>query len=291
MAQIYQNIARKHSLTEKERTALIQLLDDEDPSIYSHIRQKLIECGPEICKLLKQNAIKGSPLLRKRANEIINFFGKKDADNIFLAFCINNGNDLDLENGVFLLAKTQYPDINQEAYSALIDNFAFEIGLRLKRITRGVPIINTINYYLFDDLGFVGNEVDYYNPNNNYLNIVLDKRTGNPVSLCILYILIAHRLKLPIVGIALPGHFMCRFQTSTEEFYIDVFNRGRILTKTDCIRYLHDTNNSIHDGFLSPVTPRNILLRVCSNLHQIYQQKEQRTQAEQCQRYLIALSR
>ncbi|HON07941.1 MAG TPA: transglutaminase-like domain-containing protein [Verrucomicrobiota bacterium] len=291
MAQIYQNIARKHSLTEKERTALIKLLDDEDPNIYSHIRQKLIECGPEICKLLKQSAIKGSPLLRKRANEIVNFFGKKDADNIFLAFCLTNGDDLDLENGVFLLAKTQYPDINQEAYSALIDNFAFEIGLRLKRITRAVPIINTVNNYLFDDLGFVGNEVDYYNPNNNYLNIVLDKRTGNPVSLCALYILITQRLKLPVAGIALPGHFMCRFQTPTEEFYIDVFNRGRILTKADCIRYLHDTSHSIYDGYLSPVKPRNILLRLCSNLHKVYQRKEQHAQAGQYQRYLIVLSR
>ncbi|MGC8886074.1 MAG: SirB1 family protein [Verrucomicrobiia bacterium] len=278
-------------LSEKERLALINLLDDEDPQIYAHVREKLIECGSEISKLLKPFTINGTPLLRKRAKDIINYFAKKEADNEFLSFCLNNGEDLNLETGVWFLAKTQYPDLNQEAYSAMLDKYAYDIALHLKHVTRGISIVNTINYYLFDELGFVGNEVDYYNPENSFLNIVIDKRTGNPVSLCTLYILIAQRLKLPIAGIALPGHFMCRFQTTTEEFYIDVFNRGRILTKADCIRYLHNTNHTMHEGFLSPVSPRNILLRICSNLHQIYQQREQLAEAEQYQRYLVALAR
>jgi hypothetical protein len=90
MVHIYQNTAQKNSLTEKERTALIHLLDDEDQNIYLHIRQKLIECGPEICRLLKLNSIKATPLLRRRANEIINYFGRQVADDIFLAFCLKN---------------------------------------------------------------------------------------------------------------------------------------------------------------------------------------------------------
>lgn len=280
-----------NDLTEKQRLALIQLLDDEDPQIYSHVREKLIECGSEISKLLKPHTIQGSPILRKRAKEIINYFAKRDADNEFLSFCLKNGDDLNLETGVWLLAKTQYPDLNQEAYNALLDKYAFDIAERLRHTTRGVSIINTVNFYLFDELGFTGNEIDYYNPDNSFMNMVIDKRTGNPVSLCTLYIFIAKRLKLPVAGIALPGHFMCRFQTTTEEFYIDVFNRGRILTKSDCIRYLHNSNHTMHEGFLSPVSPKNILLRMCSNLHQIYQQREQLSEAEQYQRYLIALAR
>ncbi|MGC8744093.1 MAG: SirB1 family protein [Verrucomicrobiia bacterium] len=278
-------------LSEKDRLALINLLDDEDPQIYSHVREKLIECGNDIIKLLKPYTINGTPLMRKRAKEIINYFAKKEADNEFLSFCLKNGDDLNLETGIWFLSKTQYPDLNQEAYSALLDKYACDIALHLKHVFRGVSVVNTINYYLFDELGFTGNEVDYYNPENSFLNIVIDKRTGNPVTLCTLYILLAQRLKLPITGISLPGHFMCRFQTTTEEFYIDVFNRGRILTKADCIRYLHNSNQTAYEGSLSPVSPRKILLRICSNLRQIYQQREQLTEAEQYQRYIDALAR
>lgn len=278
-------------LTEKERQALVSLLDDEDSRIYEHVREKLIECGPEIVRLLKPLTSSPNAVLRKRASEIINHFAKMDADTTFLAFCLKHGDDLDLEQGIWLLAKTQYPDLNQEAYQSLLDCFAIEIAQRLKFANRGISIINTINVVLFDELGFYGNEHDYYNPDNSYMNKVLDNRTGNPVSLCSLYILLAQRLKLPIVGISLPGHFMCRFQTSVEEFYIDVFNRGRILTKSDCIRYLRNTNRNLHEGFLAPVSPRNILLRMCSNLHQIYQQREQLDEAKKIQRYLVALAR
>ena len=278
-------------LSERQRNALVKLLDDEDPQIYEHIRKKIIECGPEIVKLLKPLANSENTLLRTRASEIIYHFLKEDADSTFLAFCLRHGDNLDLEQGIWLLAKTQYPDLNQQAYQALIDAFAIEIAQRLKLATRGISIINTINVFMFDELRFSGNEQDYYNPDNSFMNKVLDNRVGNPVSLCSLYILLAQRLKLPIVGISLPGHFMCRFQTSVEEFYIDVFNRGRILTKSDCIRYLRNTNRNLHEGFLAPVCPRSILLRMCSNLHQIYQQREQLDLAEKYQRYLVALAK
>lgn len=278
-------------LTERQRNALVRLLDDEDPYIYEHVRKKIIECGPEIVKLLKPLTASENTVLRSRASEIINHFLKEDADSTFLAFCLSHGDNLDLEEGIWLLAKTQYPDLNQEVYQSLLDTFAIEIAQRLKLTTRSVSIINTINVFLFDELGFNGNDHDYYNPDNSFMNKVIDNRTGNPVSLCSLYILLAHRLRLPIAGISLPGHFMCRFQTSVEELYIDVFNRGRILTKSDCIQYLRNTNKNLQERYLTPVSPRKILLRMCSNLRQIYQQREQLDLAEQYQRYLVALAR
>ncbi len=284
-------LKQRGELSERERLALIELLDDEDPQIYAQVRERLIECGPEIIKLLKPHTISDSRLLRKRATEIINYFRKQEADNAFLEFCLKNGDDLNLETGVWLLAKTQYPEINEEGYRALLDKYASDIALRLKYALRGISIVNTINSYLFDEIGFTGNEIDYYNPDNNFMNIVIDRRTGNPVCLCTLYILVSQRLNLPVVGIGLPGHFICRYQTSSEEFYIDAFNRGRILTKADCIRYARTTNQPTEKGFLSPVTPRNILLRMCSNLHQIYLQRKQLDEERQFQRYLIALAR
>jgi regulator of sirC expression with transglutaminase-like and TPR domain len=105
------------------------------------------------------------------------------------------------------------------------------------------------------------------------------------------YILLARRLRLPLAGIGLPGHFICRYQSSAAELYLDPFNHGRILSKADCVQYLSRGNFSLHDDYLAPVTPRRLLLRVCGNLHQVYQRLELASEAMRLQRYLVALAR
>src|SRR5207248_2561870 len=114
-----------------------------------------------------------------------------------------------------------------------------------------------------EQFGFGGNEDNYYDPDNSYLNRVIDRRTGNPINLCLLYLLLARRLRLPIAGIGLPGHFICRYQSSAEEIYIDAFNHGKFLTKADCVQYLLQGNHRLHEDYLAPVTPRRLMLRVC----------------------------
>jgi regulator of sirC expression with transglutaminase-like and TPR domain len=148
-----------------------------------------------------------------------------------------------------------------------------------------------LNQYLFGELGFAGNEENYYDPENSYLNRVMDRRTGNPINLCLMYILLARRLRLPVAGIGLPGHFICRYQSTAAEIYLDPFNRGKFLTKADCVQYLANANFSLRDDYLAPVSPRRLLLRICSNLHQIYQRLEQAVEAMRLQRYLVALAR
>ena len=148
-----------------------------------------------------------------------------------------------------------------------------------------------MNHYLFQELAFRGNEENYYDPENSYFNRVLDRRTGNPISLCLLYLLLARRLRLPMVGIGLPGHFICRFQSSAAEIYVDAFQRGSFLTKADCVQYLLRGNYSVREQYLSPVTPRRLLLRVCSNLHQVYQQLDTAEEATRVHRYVVALAK
>jgi regulator of sirC expression with transglutaminase-like and TPR domain len=144
---------------------------------------------------------------------------------------------------------------------------------------------------VFVELGFGGNEENYYEPENSYLNRVIDRRTGNPINLCLLYILLARRLRLPVAGIGMPGHFVCRYQSTAFELFIDPFNHGKFLTKAECVQYLVRGNYSIRDDYLSPVTPRRMLLRICGNLHQIYLHQEQTDETTRLQRYLVALAR
>ncbi|MBT5708610.1 MAG: hypothetical protein HOI66_20025, partial [Verrucomicrobia bacterium] len=149
----------------------------------------------------------------------------------------------------------------------------------------------TINHYLFDELKFSGNEENYYDLQNSYLNRVIDRRLGIPITLSVVLLLISDRLDLPVTGIGMPGHFLCRYQTSREEFYIDVFNRGRLLSKAECIRFLNEGGSGFREDYLSPVSSRAIIIRICRNLVQIHRQNGDAEMEERIGRYVTALSR
>lgn len=276
---------------ERQRAALVKLLGDDDPAIYQAVRDKIVSCGENAREWLRPHALNPDPVVRRRVQEIVRHFDRLSTDNQFLGFCLKEGEDCDLEQGAWLLARTQYPEINTEAYSALLDSFAGELRLRIETLVRTRRILETMIEFIRQDLGFTGNEENYYDPENSYLNRVLDRRTGNPINLCIVYLLLARRLQLPMVGIGFPGHFLCRFQTASDEFYIDAFNEGKLLTKADCIHHLIRGNFDLHEHYLAPVSARKILARSCGNLHQVYARLGQKEEATKFQRYLVALTR
>lgn len=278
-------------LTEKQKTALIHLLGDESPEVHRAVREKILSCGLPVIPWLRPHTLSNDPLLRRRSQEIILHLSRQKADNRFLAFCLTEGDDLNLEQSVWMLAQTQYPDINIEAYQAMFDGYTAELLERVDLRGDADQVLGAFNDYVFDVLGFAGNQENYYDPENNYLNRVVDRRTGNPVNLCLVYLLLARRLQLPITGISLPGHFICRYQTASEEYYIDVFNRGKIWTRSDCVQYLLYRNITVQDELLAPVNSRRILMRVCGGLHQIYQHLEMTAQTTRLHRYLIALAK
>lgn len=277
--------------SESQKAALLTLLTDDDPLVYRLVREEIIALGHPATDWLRSYSLCDDPVLRRRTQEIVTHFARQDADNEFLAFCLSHGEDLDLERGCWLLARTQYPDINMDAYAALLDSFSGEL---LERVDFGAEeegILAEINDYLFTKKGFGGNEQNYYDPDNSYLNRVVDRRTGNPISMSMIYLFVARRLHLPVAGIGMPGHFVCRFQSSRKEYYIDAFNRGRLLSKADCIRYLQRTAHDYHEKFLSPISSGRTLLRICANLHQIYVNLEQVEERARVQRYIVALSK
>ena len=278
-------------LTESRKAALLNLLTDDDPAIYQLIRHKILAQGQGARDWLRGHTLSSDPVLRRRAQEIVDYFERQAADNRFVAFCLSRGEVLDIEQGAWLLAQTQYPNINILAYQALLDSYAADLRTRIDFGQEPVEILSTINDYLFVRLNFTGNEQHYYEPDNNYLNRVLDRRKGNPVSLCTIYLAIARRLRLPVTGIGMPGHFLCRFQSSREELYIDAFHKGKLLTKKDCIKRLAQSGHEPHEGFLAPITPRRMLLRMCTQLHQIYLTLGLAEESGRLQRYIVALSK
>ncbi len=284
-------IATPIELPESKRAALLTLLTDEDPAVYRSVRQKILSLGPRAADWLRPHTLSRDPALRRRAQEIVLRFDRQAADNQFLGFCLRSGQECSLEQGAWLLAQTEYPEINVEGYQALLDGYGRDLASRLEGVAGAREVLGRVNDYLFTQLGFSGNQDNYYDHENSYLNRVLDRRTGNPINLSLVYILLARRLRLPVAGISLPGHFICRYQSSAGELYVDAFNDGKLLTKADCVRYLLQGNYSVRDDYLAPVTARRMLLRICGNLHQIYLHLERTESATRLQRYLIALSR
>ncbi|MGN6555075.1 MAG: SirB1 family protein [Verrucomicrobiota bacterium] len=278
-------------LSEREQDALICLLADEDPGIYQVVRERIIASGNEAVEWLRPHRLSNDPVLRRHALDIVNHFDRQQADTQFLSFCLKHGEDFDLETGAWLLARTTHPEINVAGYQAMLDEYAEEARSRTLLVSSAEEKLNAFNDYLFGELRFSGNVVRYYEAANSYLNRVLDRRTGNPITLSLFYMLVARRLGMPVIGIGMPGHFICRFQTSSDEIYIDPFNAGQLLSKADCIQYLHRGNYNLSDDFLAPATARRIFLRICSNLHQIYTEAEKADEVTRFQRYLIALAR
>ncbi len=279
------------TLSERQRSALISLLVDEDPAIYQVVRRKLLSYGQAACQWLRPHMLSSDPVMRRRALEIVTFLARQNSDEAFLAFCLNHGEELDLEEATGLLARTQYPDINIQAYQALYDSWAAELSGRIDLAGDAEQVLRGVNQYLFRDLGFGGNDQYGDNPENCYLNRVVDKRTGNPITLCAIYLFIARRMGLPVAGIGLPGHFICRYQSTTREIYIDCFRQGKFWTKADCIRHLINTNHGLQEGYLAPISSRRMLLRMCANLHQTYAQLEMDEEKARVQRYLVALAK
>jgi regulator of sirC expression with transglutaminase-like and TPR domain len=279
------------NLEEKHRKALVSLLADEDAKVYRTVRETILSYGPSCSVWVREHTLSSDPLLRRRATEIVSHFARQDADMVFLAFCLNQGEDFDLEQGVLLLCRTQYSQINVEAYSALLDDYAGELRQRLDLNGSAEQIIRVINDYLFRELKFIGDEQNFYDPENSYFNMVLDRRMGSPISLSLLYLLVARRLRLPMAGIGMPGHFLCRYQSSRAEIYIDPFHGGRLMVKADCIKLVMQLQHRLDDSYLAPVSSRRILLRICANLHQAYTQQKSAGQAERLQRYLVALAK
>lgn len=278
-------------LTQGQQAALVRLLEDDDPAVREPVRNKILGCGPSAVSWLHPHLQDPDPVVRRRVQELLEYFSRQEADNAFLTFCLTQGEDLDLEAAVWLLARTRYPDINVAAYTALLDSYGASLKATLAADSSPATLLAGVNQELFVEQGYTGNATEYYDPENSYFNRVMDRRTGNPISLCALYLFVARRLQLPVAGVGMPGHFLCRYQSSTEEIYVDPFHGGKLLTKADCARYLAQSSFGFQEGLLSPVTPRRMLLRMCANLHQIQLHLRDKEETSRFQRYVVALAK
>lgn len=271
--------------SEKEIRALITLLGDDDQHVRELVRAKLLKIGDPASQLLREVAFTDSEgRIRIEAQALLEEMRLHRLAGHFEQ--LTGASEVDLEKGCFVLAQIEYPDLDVPHYVQKIDNLALEAKRRISGIRDLCQQVKIINKLLFHEQGFRGNVKSYYDPQNSYLNRVLDRRLGIPISLSALYLSIAKRLNLPIYGVGMPVHFILKFQYESDTFYIDAFNSGQIITKEDCIYYLTNIGYKFKDSFLVTCPPREILARMMRNLILIYHQTDQQRKVDILERFI-----
>lgn len=185
---------------------------------------------------------------------------------------------IDLARAALYIAQEEYPELDPEEYINSLDTMAAELEERLPAERYPLRIIQTINQYLYNDLGFTGNKQEYYDPRNSYLNDVIDRRLGIPITLALIYLEIARRIGFAMVGIGMPGHFLIRPDISDVEIFVDTFNKGEILFPQDCqekLTQIYQHPVTLQPEFLAAVTNKQILARILTNLKYIYLNKQE----------------
>jgi len=178
-----------------------------------------------------------------------------------------------LAEAALILACEEYPQLEISPYLDMLDNMAEIAAQKLLPSDSPMETVTKINNVLFEIFDFRGASQEYYDPRNSFFNDVLDRRIGIPITLCTVYIEVARRLKVPIVGVGMPGHFIVKYSDRREEFFLDPFNRGEILSLEDCRHRIHERYGDaveFSDRMLGRVTHRQIIWRMLNNLKEIY---------------------
>ena len=262
----------------KEISALVKLLDDPDQEIYQHVEERLLAYGNEVIDFL-ENVWEHSldSLLQQRIENIVHkiqFTNVKEDLNVWY-----QSGAFDLLQGALVINRYQYPDLNEEKIILQMEEIKREIWLGLQYEMSSVEKIKLINHVFYNVYGFGGNTKNHHDPQNSYINQVLESKKGNQISLAIIYSTLAQKLDIPVYGVNLPQHFILGYidESKREEqefgvlFYINAFNRGAIFGKHDVDQFLRQLNLDPLPGFYAPCSNVEIIRRVIRNLISAYE--------------------
>jgi regulator of sirC expression with transglutaminase-like and TPR domain len=202
---------------------------------------------------------------------------------LLLAEINQSDRDINLARAALYIAQTTYPDLDIDSQLQLLDEMAEEVAKRLPQSRYPLMVIRTINNYLYEELGFTGNHSNYYDPRNSFLNDVLARRTGIPITLALVYLEIAQRIDFPMMAIGMPGHFMIRPDFEDSEIFIDTFHNGDILFAEDCRQKLMNIYQQeipyLTPSLVPTVTKPQFIARMLNNLQVIYLDRGDMTNA------------
>ena len=180
---------------------------------------------------------------------------------------------IDLIRAALVIARLEYPNLDIEGYAGRIERMARRVAAAAADLDRQ-RTLTALNKVIFEEANLRGNREDYYDPRNSFLNDVLDRGLGIPITLSIIYMEVASRVGFPLSGVGMPGHFLLKhYADSGQEILIDCFNRGDILSRQDCqsrLDEIYSGEMKLRPEFLHPIGRRQILTRMLNNLKTVY---------------------
>jgi regulator of sirC expression with transglutaminase-like and TPR domain len=248
------------------RDAIVRLLRDDDPDTVRLVKEQLALGGEDAMAGLRDLAELDDARVSRHARDVIAEIASHGADEEFHLFCHFFSHDADLERGCWMLAQALNPESDTASFEALVNQWGRQFLVRISGVVSSRQRLQALADFMAGELYFRGNTDNYYCERNSLLPSVIESRMGIPISLTILYMLVAERAGMKVEGINLPGHFIARHG----ELLFDPFHKGRILTRADCTEILHRQNLKLKPSHLEAATPRQILLRILANLLYVY---------------------
>lgn len=265
----------------KEYQALINLIDEPDEEMYSLIEKRIIEHGidilPKMFEALENN-FQNETI--EKINNIIHKINFSHVASELVKW--EKMGAKNLLHGLFLIAQYRYPKIDFETIKKNIEIIKHDIWIEFNQNLTVLEKIRVFNRILYDVHGFKPNKTDFHNPSNSYINDVLEKKTGNPILLGALYIVLAQKLELPVYGVNVPEHFICVLINEGTEtklsflpkkeplFYINAFNNGVIFSKMQLSNFLKKIDAPENPEFFTPCENIDIIIRILNNLSYSY---------------------
>ncbi len=296
-------------IDEREIHSLVKLLDDPDAEISSLIEQKLMSYGGQVVPFLENEwETCFDALLQQKLENLISRIQFDVVKTELTAWYANDGEDL--LHGVFLIAKFKYPDLEKKTLSNQIDKIKLDAWLELNYDLSSLEKTKILNHVIYDLYGFQSNTQNYHSPNNSFINQVLESRRGNPVSLSVVYQLVAQRLNIPIYGVNLPQHFVLAYRDDSGLetvhsihdtvdldnlnkgrilFYINAFNHGAVLSLSNLEQFVKQLNLELDPNYFVPCSNIDIVKRMLRNLLFSYAQNKDKDNEQDVKQMLNIL--
>ena len=269
---------RSKQLTLQRREAFRDLLDDPSPTVRKALILEFSRLGDAAVNFLEELVGGQNRIVGAHAKRLLDELRNANPSEDFRRFI--RSLNYELETGSIMLCRVAYPELAAETVCAQIDAIAQRCRELLIKPSTARERCTVINRVLFHELGFRGNADDYENPENSFLNRVLETKKGLPITLSILYILVAQRIGGELDPIAYPGHFIVGSFEDDLPFYIDPFKRGKFHTPGQLLDYSNGYMSVSQLGQLAPAPIREVLSRCCRNLASHYAMRDQDDMAQ-----------
>jgi len=251
--------------------AMIQLMDDSDQEVVQMVETQMRTLGPSIIPILESEweNLSLNPVLQSKIENLIHEFQMESMKTKLMHW--KQSGAMDLLEGMWILATYRFPEYSFSTLKQDMDQLYYDVWPQMRDNLHPIDQIKVLNGVMFDQLKFGANTKNFHAANNSFINVVLESKKGNPISLCVIYLWIAQKLGLPVYGVNLPNLFVLTFKQEQTQFYINVFNKGLIFNKVDIDNYLAQLNLTPLDIYYQPCSNLEIIRRVLRNLIMAYE--------------------